>query len=548
MTRNNSTAVGIAGLLVVAVLGFGALLVFIGIFAPALVQGILYSMLVKVPSIPLYGGIGAALIGLGAIYDTSAGKGTFGGGTLATFGVLFILFGVLIAPMIGSAYMKVDMAENIEGEEMEQLPEASQNHTRVAPRAVADKKADNSMRDPKKKLGDSDITYHNGSYYWSYPIQPDGIANIYTEKQDGMKLVPIGESDARPQTVRGEFESGHGMKIYDNVQWTYAKDNPTAERETDTAFTLEHDGELYNAQAFIEHDWKFRAAPIPVPYAVPEMGGVQMVDQDGNVETLSREEAQNDERLEGQNFYPYQLAQLKMTTQAYEHGWLNTMFGHEDHLVLADVPAPDNSQPFTQFTGDRDNPSYTVLAEPYGSSTNGIYEVWVIDGQSGEPRVYHPEVDGGLIGPARAAEKIRGERPNVNFGDSGDMQVSEMHPVFRNGTLYYKGSVVTDGNSYSYTAFVDAETGEVYEYSKDAEVIAFANGEISPGEYNESSGDSGNESASDGDGDNPPRDSEGMVVFVTDEDGNIVDRIVIEEGHSITVEAGEGNQTASAEA
>jgi len=544
MTRNESSLAGMVAVsFIIGVVGLALFIVGIGVLSPAAAQGLAYSLLVATPSIPIGLGIGGALIFAGAAIDTFAGDNSVLTGTpLAILGVLVVvLLGVLVGPFVGGLYMKSDMSDDVDAEKLNTLPKADQNHTRVMPRAVADKNARNSMRSPRYNLGESDITYYNGSYHWSYPKKPDGIANSLTRKQDGMKLVGIDSTTTAPKSVSGEFDRGIGMGWYDSAQNAYAMDlGLKGSRATGTSFQLYTDDGMYNAQSYITHEWRFRAGPIPMVYAVPQMGGVQMLDQDGSVETLSHEEAVQDERLKGQNFYPYYLAKLKMTTQAYQHGWLNTVFGHKDQLVLADTPAPDNDQPFVQFTEQADHPMYTILAEPWGSSTNGIYEVWLIDGQTGQAYEYNPDADGGLIGPARAAEEIRGQAPNNNWGSGGNIQVSEVHTVFRNGTMWYKGSVVTTDNSYSYTAFVNAETKEVYTYKEDKEVIGFANGNVSPEEVVQSTENQSN------DGSSGPIDSSGMVVLVTDENGNVVDTVEVSANQSVTVQTGNSTSAATA--
>jgi hypothetical protein len=261
-------------------------------------------------------------------------------------------------------------------------------------------------------------------------------------------------------------------------------------------------------------------------YSVPRFGGVALVDADCEITHLSPQEARTNDVLDGQRYYPYDLALRKVSSMQYQNGILNKWFTHRDQLEIADLPGEGNDQPFTVTTSE--GITYVVAAEPWGDAS-GIYQLWTIDGRTGEMTRFRTDVQNAMLGPRKAANYVEQDNPRVNWGS---MSPSEPLPVVRNGTLWWEVRVVPDSSAgVTYTAFVNADSGNVVRYTSDEDVSAFIAGRTAGNGTGGDGGDGGTGTAGDG-----------MVIVLVDENGNVVDRIEVPGNQSVRIER-TGNRT-----
>lgn len=394
---------------------------------------------------------------------------------MRTFSIVFISF-IVIGGVLNTAYTNVSMANDLESNvsEIDALPDIDNENPRILPRTVGTEFAENSLQEPRHRLADSDIAINdNGTPKWSFPLQPDGGLNKYIIKQKGLALVDMTTSSSNVSYSDGEMDVGIGMRIFDNINWQQRKERFWVNYEDH--FALEHEGENYIATPYVEYDFRFK---FPIIYTVPEWGGVALTDQSGNIEYIEKEDIEENEVLQDQRNYPYELARNYVSSMEYREGVINKWFLHENQLEVAEVPGFDNDQPFMILT--EDNPELFVATEPYGQAS-GLFEIWTIDAVTGKYEVYRLDRDKGLIGANRAVNFVRQANSRVNWADrDSDTGFSPIEPlpVIVDDKLYWQVRVVPlDSAGIAFTSFVDAESSNVYTAQDDEDIVNFLEGE-----------------------------------------------------------------------
>jgi hypothetical protein len=176
--------------------------------------------------------------------------------------------------------------------------------------------------------------------------------------------------------------------------------------------------------------------------------------------------------------------------------------------------------------------SYVTAMEPFGQDTRGLDEVWFANAETGEYTFFGTDRET-LTGPERAMGIARSADSQTNWGEN--FVVTEPVPVTVDGGLWWQIKVSpTDFTDVTRNVFVNAETGEAVQIRSDRGVRAFIAGNTSvAGPVNGS--DPTTEPADDPD--------IAYYIIVTDEDGNVVQRIPVEEGQNTEIRQAEGNTT-----
>jgi hypothetical protein len=420
-------------------------------------QGIVYGIYTT-PIVPL-----AVVLGIGITLLVRRQFGALAGGQIGITVVVLVLVvgaggtGLLAGEDLGKR--TIDTATTAEN-----LSETDPTKPRVVPKSVASRYASNTLNFPQYRIAGGDITVRNGTPYWSYALAPDGAFNYYTKQQHGTVLVDMTEQNAEVDTVVGDFRKGIGPAFYNNYRFTMLKRGNYLVNYEDP-YLVVHEGEQHIAVPYTKPEFHW----LPLPYTTPEWGGVVLIDRDGTVENLSPQAARNHPALQEQKLYPFELARQKVAATKYRNGIVNTFTSHRDEVEVAPVPGENNDQPFLVFTDD--GPQYVVAVEPYGQA-QGLKEVWIIDGRTGEYEVYTPTES--LFGARKATDYVR---QAARTTDWNRFTPSEPIPVVVDGQLYWEVRVVpTDSSGIAYTAFVNARSSDVREVSTTPEVTAFLEG------------------------------------------------------------------------
>lgn len=452
-------------------------------------------------------------------------------GNALLFSIIPIFF---IGVMLSGSFAQVTMSQKVldKSTEINELPSVDADRPRVLPRTVAEEYAENSLQQPRYQLGESDIAIQEkGKPYWSMPLSPDGLFNHFLIKQKGASFVDMTTSTKNIEYSDAKMKYGLGMGITDNVMWQLKKENYLVEYRDPKV--LKHDGETYIAVPYVNWDYHFR---FPVVYTTPKWAGVALVDSEGETQFLSPEEAETNEVLEDQVLYPHDLSRKYVSSLAYKRGILNAWFFHRDQLEVASVPGQGNNQPFTVLTEDGGAKEF-VATEPYGRAS-GLFQLWLIDAQTGEYEVFKLNRSEALLGADKATNYVRKANSRVNWADRGGetttrtgFEPSEPLPVLVDNKLYWQVRVVPiDSAGIAFTSFVDAHSGDVYTAQNDEEIVNF----IKTGELEEKKSVNGTQPQQPGE-----QPSEGEIKITVTEGGEVVDTITVTENQTIEIERSE---------
>lgn len=512
MKRTHLIGIGVAGSIVATAF---AVLLF------PLLQNLGYTLFVKNPATVWWGLIGAGVVYAAYRWDHELSEYA----TIAAI-VAIVLLAFGVAPFMSGVYAQEDIVHNQQFEQVDTLPDTSTDHVRVLPRNVGDRYAESANQLPRYETGDSDIAYHNGTYTWAYGIEPDRLAVKIMGNQWGAFYVDMEQTGRSVETRQQTMTHGMGMMVIDNYDYQMRLNRPLADHKPDTAFVFEDDGETHIAQSYVNHEWRFKFAPLPQPYAVPKYGGTMVVDSDGNIDDLSPNEVVDDPRLESQNTYPYDLARFRMSSMRLQNGLLNALFIGEDVPQIADTGGfSDNEQPFVVPTGGENGTpdlTYFIAATP-ASSGDGIYQVYTLDSQTGA--IEYVQFNSTQAGPQKAAGYTRSQDREPNWAannEDGSTQITEPIPLVIDDTLYWHMRVTpTDGARISYTTFVNADTGTVYR----------ADGTEAIYEFIRSSGD--DEVLPSDNGTKTP--DTAFTVIVLNDDGSVSERVEVTPDQTVQV-------------
>ncbi len=433
-------------------------------------HGLIYGLTFIQPG-PLWGGLlaGASLAGGWILARFDVGGDLPWQKASARLAAVFLVLGFIVFPVLGNLYQGAALAERTDDRaaELERLPSVEPSAPRILPKSVGTQFASNSLQFPRHTLAGADIAFVNGTPTWSFALRPDGAVNTLIAQQAGAAFVDMTTTEKKIQIVERPMACGPGMQITDNLAWVLHKERFFADYQD--PFYLLHQGELYGAIPMVEyeHRWRF-----PTFYSVPVFAGVALIDEACEITMLDPEEAAEHPVLEGQPFYPYDLARQEVNSMRYVNGILNKLFTHEGELELAPVPGEGNDQPFTVLT--EDGIRYFLAAEPFGKA-EGVFQVWTLDARTGEAAVLKLDPGSSLLGPSKAAQFLRKDNPRVDWSR---MTVSEPVPTVVDDVLYWHVKAVPrDSAGVAFTAFVNADTGNVTEASTVRDVVRFLRGQ-----------------------------------------------------------------------
>lgn len=508
-----------------AILAVAMLLALVTVLFLPVIQSLAYVLFVRTPALWYW-------LLVGGLVTLAVGLRTRSPDAIAVCLGATAVMALIVGPAMSGVYAHEHIVAQQSFEQVDQLPATSSEHVRVLPRAVADEYGQSSMQYPRYRLSESDITYHNGSYTWSYALIPDRFLVAWQGNQHGAFFVDMETQQKRVAVVEQDVQCGRGQLFTDSYAYKFNVDRLDVEHRDATTFVFEHENELHVAQSYVTHDWEWRWTPFPQPYVVPEYAGTQVIDSECTVQDVPASDVPDSEVLAGQNTYPYDLARFRMRAMQYQHGLWNKLFVGTDVPQIAETPGQGNSQPFTvpiqTASGDTEL-AYFIAAEPAGSG-DGVYQVYTIDAQTGQ--IQYVEYDETQLGPQKAADFTRRENPRVNWqtGDgedaSGTMEVTEPIPVVRNDTLYWQVRVVpTDSAGISYSAFVNAETGRVTEVANDQEIYAFVGGQQIADNDRRQPSSAGTA-------------TETVVTIAVIEDGQVVETINVTQGQRVVISHG----------
>ncbi|WEL17759.1 putative membrane protein [Halorhabdus sp. SVX81] len=454
----------------------------------------------------------------------------------AVLSVLFVLS--ILASVPAGALEQRTLAQQTmaDATEVQEFPQANANNPRVIPREVSDVTTRGSVSYRTHRLGTSDIArQEDGSLAWSYPIEPDGARNKLLDNQRGVLVANMTSMDAQQINVYEEdFTYGEGMWLHRSARWN-VKLGGFFSKYNDDAVEFSHDGTPYLYYPKTGHEWHL----LPFPHTTPKWNGGALVHPDGTIEHLSPEEAQANEILDGQRLYPMTLTRSETGSLGYREGIINQMpviGAHEGQIEVAHLPeGADNEQPFV-IDLEGEQMSYVTAMEPYGEDTRGLDEVWFADADTGEYTYFGTDEET-LTGPEKAMGMARNADSQTGWGDN--FVVTEPVPVTVDGDLWWHIKVApVDFTDVTRSVFVNADANNAIELNDDAAIREFLRGDIDDSDL--TPGENGTDVE-------PAPDDENILyyVLITDENGDIVDRIPVERGQDTQIVAPDDERAAN---
>ena len=444
---------------------------------------------------------------------------------MAVVAFLFVLSALVSIP--AGALEKRTLAEQTmdDATEVQEFPQANSDNPRVVPQKVSDVSTRGAVSYRQHRLGDSDIArQEDGSLAWSYPIQPDGPRNKFFENQRGVMVANMTSMDNRQTAAYDdEFTYGQGMYLHRSADWQLKKTDYFS-KYNDDAVEFSHDGQPYMYFPKTGHEWHL----LPFPHTTPKWDGGALVHPDGTIEHLSPEEAQHNEILDGQRLYPLTLTLDEVGSLGYREGIINQMpvvGAHEGEIEIANLPeGADNEQPFV-IDLEGEQMSYVTAMEPYGRDSRGLDEVWFANAETGEFRFFGTDEET-LTGPERAMGIARSADSQTNWGNN--FVVTEPVPVTIDGALWWQIKVSpTDFTDVTRNVFVNADTGQAVEIREDSEIREFIRGNVTTDDLNPV--------GEDGSTTDPGDKDIAYYIIVTDDNGEVVERIPVERGQDTTI-------------
>lgn len=453
-------------------------------------------------------------------------------GVGSLFGIFAFLV-LVVGLVFTSAFAQETMANQVQEElvEIDTLPDNDPSQPRIMPRSVAEKQAADSLSEPRYQLGESDIAISDdGKPYWSMPLSPDGFVNYFSLKQKGASQVDMTTSGKNIRYLDEEMKYGLGMGIFDSLGWQLRKDKYFV--NYGDSRVLEHENETYIATPYKTYNYHWKTI---IPYTTPEFGGVALTDSEGETAYIQNENIDDSEVLKDQSIYPYDLARYKISSLEYKNGFMNAWFFHKDQLEVAEVPGLGNDQPFTILTKE-EGAKLFIAAEPYGNA-QGLFQIYLLDAQTGEPKLFQVDREDSMYGAAKATEYVKKANSRVGWATENDQgrlesgfTPTEPLPVIVDDTLYWQVRVVpVESTGIAFTSFVNAENGNVVTTATDttkmdSQIINFL--ETGSMEDVEPQPGTGNQTNTGG----QPEQGEWEIAIM--EDGEVQDTIVVQEGQT----------------
>ncbi|ASJ06015.1 hypothetical protein [Thermococcus pacificus] len=400
----------------------------------------------------------AAVIVIQVRRPGAAGRKALFPAVLGLIVVISIFASALASPFSNTALYKAYHPSEVTGE-----LNLSTGYIRILPKFTAYRYAIDTIEYARYTLSSGHLTMLNGTPVWGFYIVPDGAWNAIRLKDRGVLFVDMGTTQAKMHRIEEELQVGPAMQVFDNLEWALYKKHYLVDLDLPRA--LYHNGRLYIVVPYISYSFR-------VFYTVPRWGGVFIVDEEGNVEDLSPEEALRDERLRDFPLFPEALVREVVEAQNY---WKENPFSniknlwlhHENQIELIDVSGQGNRQPFLVVANDG-RKYWMTAVEPYGKA-HGLAAIYLMDARTGEMSQVKFEVP--LTGPVKAIDYVKKALPTFDWSQ---FMAVEPIPVFLEGTLWWRVAIIPrSGSGVAKIAFVNAESKEVKIFENEREVREF---------------------------------------------------------------------------
>ncbi|PIN68930.1 hypothetical protein COV93_07355 [Candidatus Woesearchaeota archaeon CG11_big_fil_rev_8_21_14_0_20_43_8] len=413
--------------------------------------------------------------GSGVVVNTLTGPKTV---KFSMGSILMLVLLLFISPIFSNIAPQLDVVNSLHYTKISDLPE-TKNNIRLMPYEVASRYSKDSLQLSQFRLGTENIANIDGKLSWMFPLVPDGSILSLIKENKGIVVVDATSQAKSTKMVWKDLSVGEGMQIRDNLWWNIFKTRYFI--DTDDPFYIPVGDEIYTVVSLIKYSYK---QFFGLFYAVPEFGGVALIDSAGNIEVLTPEQAQTNAVLKDNRLFPESLARYYGEAYVYHKGLMNKWFIHEDQIDIQDVPGTTSRRNYQPYLMDTEEGlKWFISAEPYGQS-HGIFKIFIVDAADGEIGMYELPIDDTLTGPIKARDFIRQSNPVVDWNR---FSIIEPLPFIMDDALYWKVVVApSDAAGIAYQAFVNAKTNKVTEIKDNEDISRFITGNLDLNSLNES--------------------------------------------------------------
>ncbi len=433
---------------------------------PALLNGLFFSFLIE--------GLPYLILGVFFLFSvfkgmlaTSQEKKTKGYMWFFIAGSTFI-FGSILFTKVLNYCLYQQLAKDVK--EIESYIPINKDVLRFTPRIVAYNQMETTVRARTETVEWSHCRPYLNEQSFGYvaPITPDGLRPKYFKKNPGfVKYEDNYEAENVITRIDQPFEVGEEMEYTDNIFRKLYFDDFFAQYPKIHYMSLGDEGKFYAIAPKIKYKYVF---PF---FFIPYWSGTAIIDDQGTIETVSREVCANSERFKGKWMAPLALFKQYVQVQDYAVGFWNTFTSVDGMLSVPDLP--NNDYPLVIFT--KDNETYLVIdTEPQGTG-RGLYRVYYQNAQTGEIFMYQPPNTEPIIGPRGAMSKVyslKGYHWYSSKGEGSSGNMLALEPVYLTQNidgkevLYWKFSITSlDRTRVSATVVVEAtEGGDMFEFTE----------------------------------------------------------------------------------
>ncbi len=375
------------------------------------------------------------------------------------------IFGTIFFSKVMNYYIYQRFAKEVT--EVDNYIPIDKDVIRFTPRIVAYNQMESTVRARTETVEWSHCRPYlkDGNFGYVAPITPDGLRPQYLKKNPGfIKYDDDYQSNQVIQRIEQPFEVGEEMQYTDNIFRQLYFNDFFAQYPRIHYMTLGEENKFYAIAPKIKYSYA------PPFFFIPYWSGTAIIDQDGNIENLSREEIKKDARFKGKWMAPLKLFYEYVSVQDYAVGFWNTFTSVDGMLSIPDLA--NNDYPLVIYTADKN--TYLVIdTEPQGTG-RGLFRVYYQNAQTGDIFMHEPPTTEPIIGPRGAMSKVYSLKGYHWYSANSSGNMLALEPVYLTKNiggkevLYWKFSITSlDRTRVSATVVVEAtEGGEMFEFTK----------------------------------------------------------------------------------
>jgi hypothetical protein len=369
------------------------------------------------------------------------------------FVILLVVVGIIMlySPIAGSSHIKAEMIKS---------PIDVYGVYRLIPLYTAHVYAEDRIQSPIHTVfrEDSYLYYveRGGKYIpvYNWIIEPEGAINEFTKKPKGLILVEGDRFPPNVTVVNKPLKYGLHKRYFYGVYVDDIYRRCELLVLGNKVLFDENIEKVYNNKVYIIIP--FIGWERGMLYSIPKPRGFIVVDENGNFQLYSIDEAKKNPLFRGVPLIPEYVARKWAEIYNYHTGFWDYYFRH-NRYAIRDVG--ENKQPY--LTVDDNGTLYwTFVVEPEGKTYSVKYIIYINTStvpQKPKLMFYKPNTT--MIGVSKVESYVLSKHPNYDWNR---LKVVEPIPTILNGTIYWKVTIISkDYRGLVAVDLVDARTSRI---------------------------------------------------------------------------------------